>query len=162
MTTFPDRFLWGCATSAYQIEGSPLADGAGASIWQRFAHTPGLTHNGDTGDVACDHYRRYADDVKLMEVAEETTYVRHHKRKIALIFSAMRHFADELRAAGWSVDYIAARTIPKIVGVSRAKSRARSIGIGQARSGSSSPANGVCGRMIDGWAERFGLPRRRC
>jgi beta-glucosidase len=64
---FPDRFLWGCATSAYQIEGSPLADGAGASIWQRFTHTPGLTHNGDTGDVACDHYRRYADDVALMK-----------------------------------------------------------------------------------------------
>jgi len=64
---FPDRFLWGCATSAYQIEGSPLADGAGASIWQRFSHTPGLTHNGDTGDVACDHYRRYAEDVALMK-----------------------------------------------------------------------------------------------
>ncbi|HEU4733805.1 MAG TPA: GH1 family beta-glucosidase [Kofleriaceae bacterium] len=63
---FPETFLWGCATSAYQIEGSPLADGAGPSIWQRFAHTPGLTDNGDTGDVACDHYRRYADDVALM------------------------------------------------------------------------------------------------
>jgi beta-glucosidase len=63
---FPDRFLWGCATSAYQIEGSPLADGAGPSIWQRFTRTPGLTHNGDHGDVACDHYRRYADDVALM------------------------------------------------------------------------------------------------
>ena len=63
---FPEKFLWGCATSAYQIEGSPLADGAGPSIWQRFAHTPGLTHNGDTGDVACDHYRRYVDDVMLM------------------------------------------------------------------------------------------------
>src|SRR5690349_21352076 len=65
-TAFPAGFLWGTATSAYQIEGSPLADGAGPSIWQRFAHTPGLTHNGDTGDVACDHYRRYADDVALM------------------------------------------------------------------------------------------------
>ncbi len=64
---FPDHFLWGCATSAYQIEGSPLADGAGPSIWQRFVHTPGLTHNGDTGDVACDHYRRYAEDVALMK-----------------------------------------------------------------------------------------------
>jgi beta-glucosidase len=63
---FPEGFLWGCATSAYQIEGSPLADGAGPSIWQRFVHTPGMTHNGDTGDVACDHYRRYADDVALM------------------------------------------------------------------------------------------------
>ena len=64
---FPDGFLWGCATSAYQIEGSPLADGAGPSIWQRFSHTPGLTHQGDTGDVACDHYRRYAADVAMMQ-----------------------------------------------------------------------------------------------
>jgi beta-glucosidase len=63
---FPEGFLWGCATAAYQIEGSPLADGAGPSIWQRFSHTPGLTHNGDTGDIACDHYHRYADDVALM------------------------------------------------------------------------------------------------
>ena len=63
---FPDGFLWGAATSAYQIEGSPLVDGAGPSIWQRFTHTPGLTANGDTGDIACDHYRRYEDDVALM------------------------------------------------------------------------------------------------
>ena len=63
---FPDSFLWGAATSAYQIEGSPLADGAGASIWHRFSHTPGLTENGDTGDTACDHYRRYQSDVGLM------------------------------------------------------------------------------------------------
>jgi beta-glucosidase len=63
---FPETFLWGTATSAYQIEGSPLADGAGPSIWQRFAHTPGRVDNGDTGDVACDHYRRFADDVALM------------------------------------------------------------------------------------------------
>lgn len=63
---FPDNFLWGSATSAYQIEGSPLADGAGPSIWQRFAHTPGRMHNDDNGDVACDHYRRYRDDVALM------------------------------------------------------------------------------------------------
>ncbi|TWT23800.1 beta-glucosidase [Luteimonas marina] len=64
--TFPQGFLWGAATAAHQIEGSPLADGAGPSIWTRFAHTPGMTLNGDTGDVACDHYRRWKDDVKLM------------------------------------------------------------------------------------------------
>ena len=63
---FPDGFLWGSATSAYQIEGSPLADGAGPSIWQRFAHTPGKVADGDTGDVACDHYRRYESDVDVM------------------------------------------------------------------------------------------------
>jgi len=63
---FPPDFHWGAATSAYQIEGSPLADGAGPSIWERFAHTPGMMANDDNGDVACDHYRRYKDDVQLM------------------------------------------------------------------------------------------------
>jgi len=63
---FPAEFLWGSATSAYQIEGSPLADGAGPSIWQRFCHTPNLVRDGDTGDVACDHYRRYREDIALM------------------------------------------------------------------------------------------------
>src|SRR5438105_5472766 len=63
---FPPQVLWGAATAAYQIEGSPLEEGAGPSIWQRFTHTPGLTASGDTGDVACDHYHRYADDVALM------------------------------------------------------------------------------------------------
>ncbi|MGH7444732.1 MAG: GH1 family beta-glucosidase [Longimicrobiales bacterium] len=63
---FPDGFLWGAATSAHQIEGSPLADGAGASNWYRFAHTSGNTAWGETGDVACDHYNRWRDDVALM------------------------------------------------------------------------------------------------
>jgi beta-glucosidase len=63
---FPAGFLFGAATSAYQIEGSPLADGAGPSNWHRFSHSPGATENGDTGDVACDHYRRSAEDVRLM------------------------------------------------------------------------------------------------
>jgi beta-glucosidase len=64
--SFPAGFLWGAATSAYQIEGSPLADGAGPSIWHRFSHTPGCVRDGDTGDVACDHYHRFRDDVALM------------------------------------------------------------------------------------------------
>ena len=63
---FPTDFLWGAATSAYQIEGSPLADGAGPSIWHRFTRTPWLVPSGDNGDVACDHYRRYEEDVQLM------------------------------------------------------------------------------------------------
>ncbi len=63
---FPEGFLWGAATSAYQIEGSPLADGAGPSTWHRFVHTPGKTANGDTGDVACDHYKLYREDIELM------------------------------------------------------------------------------------------------
>ncbi len=65
MKTFPDNFLWGASTSAYQVEGSPLADGAGPSIWHRFTHTPGRG-SGDTGDVACDHYRRWESDVELL------------------------------------------------------------------------------------------------
>ncbi|MEF7614122.1 GH1 family beta-glucosidase [Aquincola sp. MAHUQ-54] len=73
-TPFPPGFLWGCATSAYQIEGSPLADGAGPSIWQRFAQTPGRIANGDTGDIACDHFRRWREDVALMRDLGLTSY----------------------------------------------------------------------------------------
>lgn len=71
---FPRGFLWGAATSAYQVEGSPLADGAGPSFWHRFSHTPGNTHNGDTGDVACDQYRRIDEDVRIMRELGLTTY----------------------------------------------------------------------------------------
>lgn len=64
---FPDAFRWGVATAAYQIEGAVNEDGRGASIWDTFSHTPGKTFNGDTGDVACDHYHRWPDDVRLMQ-----------------------------------------------------------------------------------------------
>lgn len=64
---FPADFVWGAATSAFQIEGSPLADGAGPSNWQAFCHQPGRVTNNDHGDVACDHYRRYPEDVRLMQ-----------------------------------------------------------------------------------------------
>ncbi len=63
---FPDGFTWGVATSAYQIEGAVAEDGRGRSIWDTFAHTPGMTRSGDTGDVACDHYHKYREDVALM------------------------------------------------------------------------------------------------
>jgi beta-glucosidase len=65
-SSFEPGFLWGAATSAYQIEGSPLADGAGPSIWYCFAHQPGKIADNAHADVACDHYRRFADDVDLM------------------------------------------------------------------------------------------------
>ncbi len=74
MKTFPGNFLWGAATSAYQVEGSPIADGAGPSIWHRLAHTPGLIASGDTGDVACDHYRRWESDVELMKTLGLNAY----------------------------------------------------------------------------------------
>lgn len=63
---FPSDFLWGAATSAYQIEGASLAHGAGPSIWHRFSHTPGRVLGSETGDTACDHYHRTAQDVALM------------------------------------------------------------------------------------------------
>lgn len=63
---FPDGFLWGAATSAYQIEGGAAADGRGPSIWDTFSHTPGRVLDGDTGDIAADHYHRYREDVELM------------------------------------------------------------------------------------------------
>jgi beta-glucosidase len=65
--TFPEAFLWGVASSAYQVEGAWNTDGKGESIWDRFSHTPGNVKNGETGDVACDHYHRYTEDVALMK-----------------------------------------------------------------------------------------------
>jgi beta-glucosidase len=64
--SFPKDFLWGVATSSYQIEGAAKEDGRGESIWDRFAHTPGKVSGGATGNVACDHYHRYPEDVQLM------------------------------------------------------------------------------------------------
>src|SRR6266545_2067100 len=63
---FPPRFLWGSATSAYQIEGAASEDGRGPSIWDTFSHTTGRVHNNDNGDRAADHYHRYREDVQLM------------------------------------------------------------------------------------------------
>ena len=63
---FPAGFTWGAATAAYQVEGSTTADGRGPSIWDTFCRVPGATRNGETGDVADDHYRRYPEDVALM------------------------------------------------------------------------------------------------
>jgi beta-glucosidase len=63
---FPDDFVWGAATASYQVEGAAKEDGRGESIWDRFSHTPGKVSNGDTGDVACDHYHRFGEDVALM------------------------------------------------------------------------------------------------
>ncbi len=67
MVTSSKTFLWGAATSSYQIEGAWNEDGKGESIWDRYAHTPGRIKDGKTGDVACDHYHRYQNDVALMK-----------------------------------------------------------------------------------------------
>jgi len=64
--TFPDGFRWGTATASYQIEGAPDEDGRTPSIWDTFSHTPGKVADGDTGDVAVDHYHRFGDDIAMM------------------------------------------------------------------------------------------------
>ena len=63
---FPPDFVWGAATASYQIEGAAHEDGRGESVWDRFCATPGKVRNGDTGEVACDFYHRYRDDIALM------------------------------------------------------------------------------------------------
>lgn len=65
--SFPSNFVWGGATAAFQIEGAWDEDGKSESIWDRFCRTPGKVANGDTGDVACDHYHRWPDDIRMMQ-----------------------------------------------------------------------------------------------
>ncbi|MBW2091114.1 MAG: beta-glucosidase, partial [Deltaproteobacteria bacterium] len=72
--SFPEDFLWGTATASYQIEGAFNEDGKGESIWDRFAHTTGKIRDGSTGDVACDHYHRYQEDVALMKKLNQRAY----------------------------------------------------------------------------------------
>jgi beta-glucosidase len=71
---FPRNFFWGTATAAYQIEGAWNEEGKGESVWDRFAHTPGKIKNGDTGDIACDSYHRWRDDIALMRAMNLNSY----------------------------------------------------------------------------------------
>jgi beta-glucosidase len=70
----PPGFYWGVATSSYQVEGAWNEDGKGESMWDRYAHTPGNIANGDTGDVANDHYHRYQEDVALLRDIGASAY----------------------------------------------------------------------------------------
>lgn len=72
---FPEGFLWGTTTSAYQIEGGWDLGGKGESVWDHFTHMPGRILNNDTGDVACDHYRRYKEDVALLRELGVKSYM---------------------------------------------------------------------------------------
>ncbi|MGC1371974.1 MAG: GH1 family beta-glucosidase [Candidatus Sulfotelmatobacter sp.] len=72
--SFPKNFFWGTATAAYQIEGAWKDDGKGESIWDRFAHTPGKIKNGDTGDIACDSYHRWQQDIALIQAMNLNSY----------------------------------------------------------------------------------------
>lgn len=107
--SFPKDFLWGAATSSFQIEGSPLADGAAPSDWYRFTKTPGRVANGDTADIACDHYHRYKEDVALMKELGLKTYrfslswprVIPERGKVnAKGLDFYRRLVDELNKAG--------------------------------------------------------------
>lgn len=71
---FPQGFLWGTATSAYQIEGAWNEDGRGQSIWDRFSHTPGRIADGKTGDTACDHYHCWLEDINIMKELGTNAY----------------------------------------------------------------------------------------
>jgi len=73
-TAFPKGFFWGAATAAYQVEGAWNEDGKGESIWDRFAHTPGKIKNGDTGDIACDSYHRWEEDIALARAMNLNSY----------------------------------------------------------------------------------------
>ena len=77
--TFPKTFWWGSATASYQLEGAAAEDGRKPSVWDAFCRVPGKVENGDTGDVACDHYHRYEEDVKLMA----DLGVKHYRFSIA-------------------------------------------------------------------------------
>jgi beta-glucosidase len=65
--TFPKNFTWGVATSSYQIEGAPTAGGKGPSVWDIFSHSPGKINNNDNGDIACNHYNLWPEDIALMK-----------------------------------------------------------------------------------------------
>src|SRR5215831_16057309 len=71
---FPDKFLWGMATASYQVEGAWNEDGKGESIWDRFSHSVGKTKGGATGDVACDQYHLYPQDIEILKRLNQKSY----------------------------------------------------------------------------------------
>lgn len=107
---FPDGFVWGTASASYQIEGAVKEDGRGESIWDRYCHIPGNVAGGDTGDVACDHYHRYKEDVKIMKemgikayrlsIAWPRIFPLGHGGVNPMGLDFYSRLVDELRAAG--------------------------------------------------------------
>ena len=89
--SFPSDFLWGAATSAYQIEGAAAEDGRGPSIWDTFSRIPGKVKNGDTGDVAAGHYHRSAADVRLQHWLAERPSEEVFSRATRLIRAMLDH-----------------------------------------------------------------------
>ena len=72
--SFPDGFLWGLATASYQVEGAWNEDGKGESIWDRFVHTVGKVKGGATGDIACDQYHLYPQDIAILKSLNQKSY----------------------------------------------------------------------------------------
>ncbi|XP_011669546.2 cytosolic beta-glucosidase [Strongylocentrotus purpuratus] len=94
--SFPDGFIWGVGTSAYQVEGAWNEDGKGPSVWDTFTHTPGKIHENQNGDVACDSYHRYADDVRLIS----DLGVTHYRFSFSWSRIFPKGFVDEVNPAG--------------------------------------------------------------
>src|SRR5262245_7841052 len=88
---FPRGFFWGVATAAYQIEGGVQADGRGPTVWDRFSHTPGVVKDGNNGDIACDSYHRYKDDIALMRELNLNSY------RYSIAWSVFNQQAVDLR-----------------------------------------------------------------
>ena len=91
--SFPKEFIWGAASAAYQIEGAVGEDGRGQTVWDVFSHTPGKTYRGHTGDIACDSYHRFEDDLAALL----TLGVNHYRFGIswARIFPDGRTFNEQ-------------------------------------------------------------------
>ena len=101
---FPPGFSWGVATSAYQIEGAAAEDGRGPSIWDTFSHAPGNTFEGHTGDVACDHYHRFADDARRRPEADRAHDALQVEDRLADVVAGVREVTAEDRRAVFERD----------------------------------------------------------
>ena len=91
--SFQENFVWGAATAAYQVEGAVQEDGRGLSIWDTFSHMPGKTRNGDTGDIACDSYHRWAEDIALLK----EMHLKAYRFSIACRASSRGHRSNQRR-----------------------------------------------------------------
>jgi len=108
---FPDGFLWGASTAAYQIEGAVKEDGRGPSIWDTFSRLTGKILGGDTGDIACDHYHRWPQDVALMRELGERKRVEFARRFVGTKLKVLleeRGPGGEMR--GYSRNYVRVST----------------------------------------------------